>query len=425
MGEVSELFDRAREAVSVSDVAGGKFGRVGHRLRGPCPVCKAGEGKLKDGPFWIDDGIGRWGCFAGQGDCERGGDAIRLEQLLNGGTPREIAERFAGPGYTPAQRAEVMHKAAGPAKAAASTDEDARKAESAARLWKESRAVSAGSLVDLYLAARGLGEAVRAVMRAELRYHPEAFYGVLPDGMTPLFGKVVDLSGGRRGLLLPAMVAAARTPEGRTGGVHQTFLKADGSGKARVKRAKSMLGPQNGYGRPGGAWLSPNDADWRRRPLVDGEGIETVGSAAELYFRDQGVVPRMIAALSLRALSGGWASDDRGRYDVDAPAADFDRPAMTWPDAGEVLIAVDRDMSPIQVPVRGRGGGTRKRTLTSDDRARVCGALATQHWTAAGANPVRVIAPPAGMDFNDMLLGANARLAEPCCLSARPMRGAT
>jgi hypothetical protein len=418
MNAASELFDRAREAVSVSDVAGGKYGRVGHRLRGPCPVCKAGEGKLKDGPFWIDDGIGRWGCFAGQGDCERGGDAIRLEQLLRGGTPREIAERFAGSGYVAPRRAEIVHKA-GPARARTPDDEDARKAESAARLWKESRPVSPGSLVDRYLTARGLGEAVRAVMRAELRYHPEAFYGVLPDGVTPRFGRVMDLSGGRRGLLLPAMVAAARTPEGRTGGVHQTFLKADGTGKARVKRAKSMLGPQTRHGRPGGAWLSPGGGEWQGRPLIVGEGIETTGSAAEIQYRMTGIVPRMAAALSLRALSGGWASDERGRYDVDAPAADMGSPCFTWPVAGEVWIAVDRDMSPVTVPVRGGGGGKRKRTLNADDRARVCGALATQHWTAAGANPVRVIAPPAGMDFNDMLLsGATARDAVSRCLSA-------
>lgn len=413
--DTERLFDAAREAVKVSDVAGGKYGAVGHRLRGPCPVCKAGEGKLKDGPFWIDDGIGRWGCFAGQGACERGGDAIQLEQLLNptAGTARQIAERFAGPGYVPPRKAEVVHKASGPARASAPTDEDAKKAESAARVWKESRRVSVGSLVDQYLTARGLGEAVRAVMCEELRYHPEAFYGVLPEGVTPQFGKILNLSGGRRGLLLPAMIAAARTPEGRTGGVHQTFLKADGSGKARVKRAKSMLGPQNGHGRPGGAWLSPcgreaGRGEWLTRPLIVGEGIETTGSAAEIHYRSTGEVPRMAAALSLRALAGGWATDDRGRYDVDAPAADLDRPAFTWPDAGEVWAAVDRDMSPITVAVRGAGGGRRKRTLNADDRARVCGALATQHWTAAEANPVRVIAPPAGLDFNDHLRGMAA-----------------
>lgn len=410
MTDLSELFDLARQAVKVSDVAGGKLGRVGHRLRGQCPVCKAGEGKVKDGPFWVDDAKGKWGCFAGQGDCERGGDAVRLEQLLRGGSPREIAERFAGPGYTPPQRAQVVEGSAARSRPDETpTDADGRKALHAARIWKEARAVSPGSLVDLYLAARGLGEAVRAVLRGEVRYHPEVFYGVVPEGVRlPEGAQTRALRDGRLGLLLPAMIVAVRTPEGRTGGIHQTFLRADGSGKARVKRPKSMLGPQAGHGRPGGALLSPMDGEWRDRPLINGEGIETVGSAAELYFRERGAVPRMTAALSLRALSGGWLSDDRGRYDVDAPTADFSVPAFTWryPDgsgAGEVWNAVDRDMKPVTVPVRGMGGGRRNRRMTSDDRARVCGALATQQWQAAGANPVRTISPPAGMDFNDFL----------------------
>lgn len=400
-----DLFDRARDAVKVSDVAGGKWGRVGVRLRGACPICKSGEGKLKDGPFWIDDAKGRWGCFAGQGDCERGGDAIRLEQLLRGGAPREIAERFAGPGYTPPQRAEIAHRA-GPRPDRAPDEDDARKASAAARTWEESRPAHVGGLVDRYLAARGLGEAVRAVMRAELRYHPEAFYDVVPpDAVAPPGGRLIPLSGRRTGLLLPAMTAAVRTRHGRTGGVHLTFLKHDGSGKARVRQAKKMLGPNKGHGLPGGAWLSPSAGDFAPRPLIVAEGIETTGSAAELLYRRTGAVPRMAAALSLRALQGGWLSDDRGRYDVDAPAADPERPAFTWPDPGEVWIAVDRDMSPVTVSVRGAGGGRRKRTLSADDRARVCGALASQAWTAAGANPVRVIAPAAGQDFNDELRG--------------------
>lgn len=417
-----EVFDLARQAVKVSDVAGGKFGRVGHRLRRECPICGAGKGKTKDGPFWVDDAKGRWGCFAGSGECARGGDAIRLEVLLRGGTAREAAERFAGPGYRPPQRAEVTAKAA---RRERSPDEaDARKAETAARIWSECRAVAPGSLVDLYLAARGIGEAVRAVMRGEVRYHPEVFYGVVPEGLAlPSGARTTALGGGRRGLILPAMVLAPRTPTGRTGGVHLTFLQADGSGKARVKRAKMMLGPQTRAGVPGLAWLSPDGGGWRARPLINGEGVETVASAAEFEFRATGVVPRMTAALSLRALTGGWKSDDRGRYDVDAPAADPERPAATWPDAGEVRNAVDRDMTPVPVMARGLGGGMRRRMLSSDDRARISGALAGQAWRAAGANPVRMISPPAGMDFNDFLKGANARLAEPSCLSALDRQG--
>lgn len=400
-----DLFDRAREAVKVSDIAGGKLARLGHRLRGPCPVCKAGQGKLKDGPFWIDDAKSRWGCFAGQADCERGGDAIRLEQLLRGGSPREIAERFAGPGWTPPARAEIVSHAPA-ARQRQPDDEAARKADSAARLWREGRKVWPGSPVDRYLAARGIGGAVREVMCAELRFHSEVFYDAVPPGVRlPAGSRTRAIGGGRTGLILSAMLAAPRTPEGRTGGIHATFITDDGRAKARVKRAKRMLGPQTGHGRPGGAWLSPGGPDWANRPLIVAEGIETTGSAAELWLQRMGVVPRMAAALSLRALSGAWRPDDRGRYDVDAPAGDPDKPPFTWPDAGEVLIAVDRDMSPVTVPVRGPGGRRLDRQLTADDRARVCGALASDGWRRAGANPVRVIAPAAGRDFNDELRG--------------------
>lgn len=401
MTDLSELFDRAREAVKVSDVAGGKLGRVGPRLRGRCPVCKKGEGKLKDGPFWVDDGKGRWGCFAGQGDCQRGGDAIRLEQLLRGGTAREIAERFAGPGYVASSRAQIVHKAA-PRRVEVVAGGGTM--DAAARIQRESRPILTGSAVDLYLAGRGIGETVRRVMCGNLRYHPEVFYDVIPDGAAlPPGGKAISLSGGRRGLLLPGMIAEVRTPAGRTGGVHVTFLAPNGTGKARVKRPKKMLGPQIGHGRPGGAWLSPGVGDFARRPLIVGEGIETTGSAAEFWFREHGEVPRMAAALSLDRLSGGWASDDRGRFDVDAPAADPDRPPFTWPDIPEVLIAVDRDMSPQDVKVRGPGGRKATLNLDSDARARISGSLACQAWVAAGAGSARVIAPPAGMDFNDHL----------------------
>ncbi len=397
------LFQDARDRVKVEALAGVKLARLGIRLRGQCPVCKAGKGKLKDGPFWIDLGKQIWGCFAGQGDCERGGDAVRLEQLLRGGSPREAAERILGPGYHAPAEAEIVGPTARSAPRGPTGEPDA-KAASAARLWREGRRVSAGSLVDLYLAARGLDDAVRAVMCAELRFHPEAFWGVIEDpARLPPGANTIRLRSGETGLLLPAMLAAPETPEGRTGGVHATYLRRDGSGKARLSPAKRMLGPQQGHGRPGGAWLSPRSGAFAGRPLIVGEGIETVGSAAALYYRQTGQVPRMAAALSLGALSGGWLADAKGRYDVDQPEADPGRPAFTWPGSGEVWVAVDRDMSPVEVTVRGPGGRRRKRRLEADDRARVSGSLAVQAWRREGAVSARVIAPGAGRDFNDEL----------------------
>jgi hypothetical protein len=144
-------------------------------------------------------------------------------------------------------------------------------------------------------------------------------------------------------------------------------------------------------------WLSPKQGPG---PLIVGEGIESTLSAMQLY----GQPCRGVAALSLGALQGGWVLDRFGRLDPTAVAADPERPAFTWPDQDRVLIAVDRDMKPIEVKVRKLGGGTARRRLEAEDRARICAGLAVQAWKAAGANDVRVIAPGAGRDFNDELL---------------------
>ena len=68
-----------------------------------------------------------------------------------------------------------------------------------------------------------------------------------------------------------------------------------------------------------------------------------------------------------------------------------------------MLIAVDRDMSPVKVKIRKLGGGTAEHFLDAEERARICAGLAVQAWKAAGANRVRAIAPAAGRDFNTEL----------------------
>ncbi|WP_158287546.1 DUF7146 domain-containing protein [Falsiroseomonas bella] len=90
----------------------------------------------------------------------------------------------------------------------------------AARIWREAVA-PAGTLVETYLAARGL----EIEHDAPIRFHPRAWrnrqYG--PDG--------------------PAMVALMTDPATNAPcGTHVTYLQPDGSGKAEGKRAKIMLG---------------------------------------------------------------------------------------------------------------------------------------------------------------------------------------
>ncbi len=180
-----------------------------------------------------------------------------------------------------------------------------------------------------------------------------------------------------------------------------------------------MFGPQgwvcaDGMVRPGGVWLTRPDC---AGPLIVGEGIESALSAAILAGTEDAGPCRIVATLSLGALQGGWLSDRYGRVDPDAPAADPAVPAFTWPESAgapfdEVRICVDRDMSPIHVKVRKAGGGTWRRTLDSETRARVCGALAEQAWRRVmggdRAHAVRLWAPGPGRDFNDEL---RARLA--------------
>ncbi len=172
--------------------------------------------------------------------------------------------------------------------------------------------------------------------------------------------------------------------------------------------AKRMWGPQTDLdGLRGAVWLTERDApEVASLPLLVGEGIESTLSAATLIDRPC----RMVATLSLGALQGGWLADRWGRIDPDCIAGDPERAPFTCAPNGEdeVIIAVDRDMSPIRVKLRRAGGGTFEREISGEERARICGALAEQAWRRAGWPRVAVIAPAHGRDFNDELLARRA-----------------
>lgn len=378
---IAATFERAREK-RTEDLVPTQLFRAGRRLRGECPFCGHGKSKRAGGPFWVDPSSGAWGCFSCPNAGRSEGDVIAFERKLRGGTPLEAAERLAGATLplTPRLKAEADPKPEGPAP-------DPAKLKFCDRLWREARPAG-GSPVEHYLRGRGLDGWVLKIALEHLRFHPAAFWG---DGNA-----------------YPAMIAGLRAPAGATGGMHVTYLRNTDEGwtKARVDPAKRMFGPQGLDGSPGGVWLTSVTGPG---PLLVGEGIESTLSAAVLLGRPC----RMVATLSLRALQGGWMADRFGRLSVDMPVADPEQPAFTWPELetapwGEVLIAVDRDMKPITVRVRRVGGGTVERRIGAEDRARLCGSLASQAWHRAMANPVRVIAPAAGRDFNDELLAKRA-----------------
>ncbi len=190
-------------------------------------------------------------------------------------------------------------------------------------LWREA-VPAAGTPVEAYLAARGL----RLEDGAPLRFHPRAW-------RNPAFGPAGS-----------AMVALMTTPDGNAPcGVHVTYLRPDGSGKAAGERQKIMLG------NAGCIRLTPDEDVTAGLGIA--EGIET--SLAVM----QGFDWRPI-----------WAATSAGAI------ARF--PLL--PGIGALTIFADPD-----------GAGLRA--------AEAC----AERWAEAGRE-ARICAPPSG-DFNDLVHG--------------------
>ena len=123
------------------------------------------------------------------------------------------------------------------------------------RLYSDSRPIQSGDPVDRYLHSRGVGAAS----------YPAALRTIdnLPDG-----------EGGTG----PAMLAMVGVPgEERFCGIHRTFLKRDGSGKAEIGCPRKMTpGPI-----PDGACIALSD--FESGPLGIAEGIETALAASEMF----------------------------------------------------------------------------------------------------------------------------------------------
>ena len=144
----------------------------------------------------------------------------------------------------------VTHAAGHPARPQRSdTDPSTRehKRERALALWRGSEP-AIGTLVDVYLTARGLPGLAGSTA---LRFRSDTPHPDYPR--------------------LPAMIALVCDVSGTPMGIHRTYLGRNGC-KARVEPVKASLGPIWG----GAIRLTPMEAD---KPLIIGEGIETVASA--------------------------------------------------------------------------------------------------------------------------------------------------
>ena len=154
----------------------------------------------------------------------------------------------------------------------------------------------------------------------------------------------------RLGVLLPAMLAPIVDVDGEQIGVHLTYLRRDGGGKAEL--TKEYQRECRGAVRGGAIRLIPFEPDVE---LVLAEGLETSLAASELF--------------GLPSWSAVYAA---GLCSLVLP-----------PEVRRIVIAADNDAS----------GVGQRNALAGYDR-----------WTAEGRS-VRIVAPPGvGDDFNDVLL---------------------
>jgi phage/plasmid primase-like uncharacterized protein len=159
----------------------------------------------------------------------------------------------------------------------------------------------------------------------------------------------------RLGARLPAMLAPVVNVTGEQIGVHLTYLRRDGRGKAAL--TKEYQRECRGVIHGGAIRLAEHEPD---AELVVAEGIETTFSAMQLFGR------------------AGWAAVHAGGLKT------MELP----PSVRRVIIAADNDAS----------GAGQRNALAAYDR-----------WTAEGRS-ARIKTPPAvGTDFNDLLFAARVR----------------
>jgi hypothetical protein len=226
------------------------------------------------------------------------------------------------------------------ARAAQATEDDARRARAALRLYLEARPTLAGTPAESYLLARGIDLRALGRQPRALRFHPAC--------------RCTEVEAN-----LPALIAAITDAEGRHVSTHRTWLAQHGGvwGKARLRDAKKTLGaPQGGTIR---LWRGASGRALRDAPQGDvvgiGEGIETCLSVAQ-------VMPelRVLSAVSLANMAS-----------VALP-----------PTIGRVVLLADND-------------GAKPGAAAGLQRA-------IDHFTSFVAD-VRIARAPYGKDFNDCL----------------------
>lgn len=231
---------------------------------GPCPGC-GGRDRFR---YDDENGSGSWLC-GGAGRIESG-DGFGLLSHCYGWTAAECLHRVAdvlglrdGRELPPVQDRRPERAEPDPA-------EVERTRARFNRLWQATVPLDHADAEPArrYLAARGLSALVeRDDLPADVRLHPALPYWLTGDDGRP-----------QRIAELPALLALVRSPDGSPVGLHSTWLRPDGAGKAALldgagnplpARKLRLIAP--GAAEGGAARLYPSGGS----RIAIGEGIET------------------------------------------------------------------------------------------------------------------------------------------------------
>lgn len=361
-GKFDEVFVaevKARTTLSTLIGARVRLARQGREFAGLCPFHKE-----KTPSFTVVDAKGFWHCFG----CGANGDAFEWLMRADGLTFVEAVEDLAvRAGMTPDRkgRKKPLVTPIAPAGPCRPDEESrAREREKAFAIWRGARAIVADGPVHRYLTgARGIDPAV--VAKAAALREGTVDYWIAAGERPSMIGS------------FPAMVAAVQDRDGKFAAVHVTYLEPDGSAKldlarrghARAKAKKVRGSPQGGAIR-----LFPPKAR-----LLAAEGIETALSVAE-------ATGEPCWALYSLGNFAGRAHKDAGETNNSAP--DYEARAFVPPPmVREVVWCRDAD-------------------ARDQAAARAAEARGAARLGALGVR-VTIAEPPAGADFNDVLLGAD------------------
>ncbi len=367
-----------RRRTSLADLIGRdlRLERTGHEHKAPCPFHNE-----KTPSFYVVEKKGLWHCFG----CGANGDCFawltRYHELDFRVAVEELAREAGLLPPEPGKPARAPKPPVERPTAAQLAEDDAREVERARTLWHETRDGN-GSLVEAWLAARGILAGEIGGVPPSLRFAPE-----LPYWVRRKTGKFERIGA------WPAMVAAIQGADRRITGVHITYLSADGTAKAPIPPhpddgAKLPRRKVRGSKAGGSIRFSP-----AARTLVLGEGVETVLSAR--FIR-----PDLAAwsAVDLGNLAGAGRRDGARQAHPERPGVilperepDPERPGLVLPDAVEEVILLGE-------------------AVNGDPHAYACLFERACRRFARQGKRVRAGIPPVG-DFNDWLMHCLGRAA--------------